>query len=48
MWCNQLETLGHNAAHKPPLMTFGTKMVVPIIGQTHPETAWCVTQKVTS
>lgn len=42
MWYNQLETLGHNAAHNLPLTPFGTKEVVPIIGQAHPETPWCV------
>ena len=28
MWPNQVETLGHNAAHSPSLMPFGTKSCV--------------------
>lgn len=42
MWANQLETLFHSGAHNLPLMPFGTRKVVPITGQTHPETPWCV------
>lgn len=42
MWSNQVETLGHNAAHSLLLMPFGTKKVVPIIGQTHPKTPWYI------
>lgn len=46
MWSNQVETLGCNAAHSLPLMPFGSKkkkkIVVPIIGQTHPKTPWYI------
>ena len=43
MWTHHLETLSQNTAHSlPTIMPFGSIRVVPIIGQTHPETPQCI------